>query len=166
MITDIKQLSPKVHVKYSPNLYKWLLKRKRDLPEFDRSTERILQNVYSDGNGKLWIGWMESDRSWLHGCSLMSILCYGVKANDFAYYMDSYEMKNRFSGDLNLLPNFWQEYQDVGRCAIDRDHQLFEERWKTYGDKRECLWCGKHSQRLVTLEEVVVKSRWENDKDT
>lgn len=152
---NIEQINSKHNPKYSKNLYNWLRRRQRERPDFP--DEKILLPVFRcEENKILWIGDLEE--GWLHGCRLMSILCNGTKAQAFAYRVEAH-MK-----ELHLIPDFWEQYFADGRCAIDREHQMFfigdESRWKVDGSIRDCLWCGKHRQLLVRWEETVCREKW------
>lgn len=152
---NIEQLNPKRNPKYSKNLYNWLRRREKEHPTFP--IERILLPVFRcEENKILWIGHL--DEEWLHGCKLMSILCNGASQKDCVYKV-GYHMK-----ELNLIPDFWEQYLADGRCAIDRKHQMSfigdESRWKVDGSIRDCLWCGNHRQELVQWEEIVRKQEW------
>ncbi|MCK9394266.1 MAG: hypothetical protein M0Q44_01580 [Methylobacter sp.] len=68
-------------------------------------------------------------------------------------------------GPLREVPDFWNRYTDIGRCAIDQEHKIYfvgdDTRWRTAGDHRECLWCGTHAQRQLRWVEPVDRSAWE-----
>jgi hypothetical protein len=138
---------PRNGAKYSPNLHAWLtLRSKKHRAETSR--------VFADKDGTLWIGFL--DDGYLIGSRLMSVLCEGKKAESFAF---------GYLGKLDEVPDFWARYTAVGRCAIDPAHKMYfvgdDTRWRTAGDKRECLWCGNHAQKLRRWVEPVERSAWE-----
>lgn len=132
---DVAAIHPRNGAKYSPNLHAWLtLRSKKHRAETSR--------VFADKDGTLWIGFL--DDGYLIGSRLMSVLCEGKKAESFAF---------GYLGKLDEVPDFWARYTAVGRCAIDPAHKMYfvgdDTRWRTAGDKRECLWCGNHAQVLL-----------------
>lgn len=156
MIKSLKDIDPKKHSKYSLNLYKFLKRRARELPNLELS--QVFPDIFQDNETKLlWIGWLE-ERQWFHGCRLNGVLC-NHKTQTFAFYVPQH-----FKHGLTKLPGFWDEYRQIGRCAIDSDHEIAfvgeETRWKTEGDKRECLWCGNFTQILVIQHKVIERRRW------
>ena len=169
IITSLQQISPKKHPKYSKNLLLWLQKRERSLTinGVRPPIERVLQSVYRDSGGVLWIGLHDATcksadgHSWFHGAKMIRILCNGSKEQIYACHTKSHNM-----GELLIQPSFWYFYLRNGRCAIDREHAMDffigdKTRWKQQGDERHCLWCGNHRQKLVTFETVVTRKSWE-----
>lgn len=153
MTLSIENFKPKKHPKYSPNLYKWLRKRKKTFQSLE---------IFSDEHNRLWIGniiYNNNGAEMLHGCLLMRILCNGSKS-DFMSYLVS----GHFTGPLTPVLDFWEQYEKLGRCAIDKDHQINfideSSRWKTNDDERECLWCNNYKQKLITEEKIVKQQRW------
>ena len=67
---------------------------------------------------------------------------------------------------MTEIEGFWQQYEAIGRCAIDPDHNMFfvgdEHRWRQEGDTRHCQWCGQVTQRLHTWTETVERQAWCN----
>ncbi len=144
---DIEKIHPSNGAKYSPNLYAWLtLRSKRHRVETSR--------VFSTKDGLLYIGFL--DDGYLIGSRLVSVLCYGKKEKSWAF---------SYLGEVIEVPDFWARYMDVGRCAIDLEHKMHffgdDSRWRIHGDRRECLWCENHSQKLRQWVEIVERSAWE-----
>lgn len=144
---DVAAIHPRNGAKYSPNLHAWLtLRSKKHRAETSR--------VFADKDGTLWIGFL--DDGYLIWSRLMSVLCEGKKAESFAF---------GYLGKLDEVPDFWARYTAVGRCAIDPAHKMYfvgdDTRWRRAGDKRECLWCGNHAQKLRRWVEPVERSAWE-----
>ena len=133
--------------KYSPNLRRWLNKRKRH--------SGMPQSVFMDAEGAKWIGWLDEDL-YLIGSLLMGVLCNGAKEEVFAYPL------NRIP-KLQEMPDFWAEYECVGRCAIDPEHaHYFLSRYGRYtetGDARTCKWCGAQHVRERYVEHLP-RERW------
>ncbi len=142
-------ISPKLHERYSPNLYNWLkgLSHRRHLPQ---------NRVWRCPDDRLWIGWL--DDGFLIGARLNGVLCNGRREQTMAYTLKSL-------GKLTEVADFWPRYMEIGRCAIDVDHttpfQNSDGRWLVLGDKRQCQWCGQ-KQTLRRWTETVERSRWES----
>ena len=140
---NIEAINPKLHDKYSPNLFAMLRGQQSPGPE--------PIGVYQHADETLWIGrYYDGD---FIGCRLMSALCYGGKAPIGSYS----EL------DLVSMPEFWDTYTQKGRCAMDPEHKMFfigdEGRFVRDGDSRECQWCG-HKQTLTKWQETVNRERW------
>lgn len=139
----VKQLDDK----YSPNLARWLRKRKL--------RTGMPQSVFRDAEGSLWIGWLDDD-FFLIGSRLMAVLCNGADEDTWAYPLNRLPAMQEVTG-------FWNEYERVGRCAIDPEHSHHflsrNGRFKEEGDSRMCRWCG-HKQQRETFVEHVPRERW------
>ena len=146
------KLGPKRGEKYSPNLYRWLIKNMRLLRHIE---------VYSDRSGTLWIG-TGPDKWFFSGVRLISVLCNGGRAETMSW------VKKQI-GPMKKVPDFWKRYLRDGRCAIDRNHDGFfigdETRWKVTGNRRECLWCGNCKQRLKRWTEHRKREAWVNNEN-
>lgn len=146
------KFGPKRGDKYSPNLYRWLIKHLRHVSHIE---------VYAAKDGELWIG-TGPDGAWFHGVRMLSVLCNGGRAESMAYQL-------RQVGPMKLVDDFWDRYLRDGRCAIDRDHGMFfigdEARWKVKGNRRECLWCGNCVQRRKVYTEKVKHAVWINNEN-
>lgn len=143
---NIDAIHPRNGAKFSPNLHEFLSCRR------ERLAVRYAR-VYIDKDGVLWLGYL--DEGYLIGARLMQILCNGRKTETFAF------------GNLGRLievPEFWQRYMEVGRCAIDTQHQMFfvgdDTRWSVAGDVRKCLWCGNATQRRERYTRRTSHERW------
>ena len=154
MSINLSAINPKKHPKYSPNLYKWL-------SHPDRKNSRLfgMLKVYRSPDGILWIGYIHPELkgySEFLAAKLNGVLCNGSK--------EKWGWRNGAS--MVEVEGFWQEYETIGRCAIDRDHEIAfvgdETRWQQNGDLRHCQWCGQVTQRLHAWTEVVAKEAWRN----
>lgn len=148
MITA-KQIDPKLNPAFSPNLHAFVRSKVDDLQVF-----RVTKAHGSLLVGQLAIGYVY-DGDFI-GCQLTHVLCYGRKARTWS-----------FPGTdcIELVPDFWERYLQVGRCAIDRDHHTHyqDNRWELIaGDKRRCKWCGHQQHRVLTPVTTMVES-WHND---
>jgi hypothetical protein len=143
---DLNAIAPSNGAKFSPNLHSFLSMRRRRaaLPRM---------RVYVDKDKTLWLGYFDDDC--FIGNRLMQVLCYGTKSETYAYL----NMR-----DLVEVPNFWQDYQNIGRCAIDREHKHSflgdDTRWSHHGDHRSCQWCGQAKQQLQESVTKVVRHDW------
>lgn len=145
---DVSRLSPKWGDKYSLNLYRWLTAQgRRAYAEYSR--------VYKDTNGTLWIGILQDKE--LFGSHLMGVLCNGAQEGTAAHQRV----------DAQEVPDFWDNYISIGRCAVDTEHSTnfvnAESRWRTRGDRRFCEWCHKASQTLKRWSETIPCEGWVND---
>lgn len=143
-VFDTTKIDPKRGAKYSPNLHKWMRREMRRAP--------LSRAVFRDSQGSLWIGYNDED-TYLIGSRLIAVLC-----------SRSESMAHPIMHRLTELPEFWSAYAADGRCAIDPEHQMHfigdETRWRVRGDERECLWCGRVTQRRETYEHTTTRERW------
>jgi hypothetical protein len=141
--------------RYSPNLRAWLIKHGSQRPWRIFGVYRVAED------GKLYVGYVEDDGYFI-GAALNNVLCYGRKADIWAY--------GHIITDLHELSDFWERYERIGRCAIDEAHsRVFigdETRWRVDGDARHCRWCGDHTQHLRRWTETVERERWEPATET
>jgi hypothetical protein len=148
-VIDLAVINPRNGPQFSLNLFRFLRKRGVAWANICR--------VYRDTDNIMWIGSL--DNGWLHGARLMVVLCYGSGEQLFAY------APGRIAG-LTEVPNFWEEYMRIGRCAIDPEHRRSfmddETRWAVSDDgkHRSCLWCGNAHQKRETWVEQVQHERW------
>jgi len=142
-------IDPKLHPKYSPNLYKWICKQWGET-----GCLIVVTNECSTGR---YIGALHED-GWMSGVQLNAVLCNGAKEKTWALHPEHHGII------VGVDDNFWTHYIRDGRCAIDTDHQAYfigdETRWKVTGGVRECLWCGHHVQVKLDWTEVVKHSAW------
>lgn len=145
-MSDAFQPKKWVGEKYSPNLNKWLAKNQR----------HRAPSVFRWQEGGFYIGWREDD-DWFSGTRLRSVLCDGRKAQVYAHVPS-------WGTELILIPDFWERYAKIGRCAIDEDHTTAfigdQTRWAVVEDTRECLWCGDCRQILHRWQETVDHQAW------
>ena len=139
---DLKAIDPRRSSKYSPNLFKYL-RRDRDWN---------LKVFSSQGN--LYLGYIYDGE--FNGTHLHTVLSYGLKAERFCYFGRT---------DFEEVPDFWEKYIAIGRCAIDPEHAIcFADvgpmRFVEDGDMRTCQWCGV-VQHLRRWQEVVDREAWE-----
>jgi hypothetical protein len=149
------QISPKLHPRFSPNLFKWLRKNKN-------IADRI-QVFISSIDATLWIGFQDElgGHICFHGNRLMGVLT-GVDKYTYAH------SATQFNESLTVIPDFWDRYVTDGRCAIDQAHAHGfvgdETRWHNTSDTaRACLWCGKVTQQLETRLVTTEIKEWRND---
>lgn len=142
---NLEAIHPSRGEKFSPNLHQYLKRLRPNILPF--------QQVYHAADGTLYLGWM--DDHYLNGCKLISALCNGGKTETWAFPI---------AHELTLIPDFWDRYTAIGRCAIDEDHKMYfigdNNRWKEVGEERCCTWCNDAKQRKVVETEVVKKECW------
>lgn len=133
--------------KYSPNLHRWLRKRNR--------RTGMPQKVFRDAEGVQWIGWLDEDL-FLIGSRLMGVLSNGAKEETWAYPLPQ-------NHGMREVDGFWDEYERVGRCAIDPEHNHYflsrDGRFSENGDERTCKWCGATQQRERYVQRIK-RERW------
>jgi hypothetical protein len=146
---DIKSIHPKNGDKYSPNLHKYLMGKRR-------SIAAIYATVYQDRNGSIWLGYRDEE-NWFMGARLITVLCSGSRTDTLAY-------PPSFGRGLIEVKGFWKQYVAHGRCAIDKEHDMFfigdDNRWDVTGNRRHCKWCGKMHQERKSITETKVKEIW------
>ncbi|MBB4856970.1 hypothetical protein HNO88_000267 [Novosphingobium chloroacetimidivorans] len=132
--------------KYSPNLRKWLVQARFG---------GALPTVYTDKDACRWIGWIDEE-TWFIGTRLAQVLGRGRRAEIGCWTFPV--------SDLSPLDGFWKRYAEIGRCAIDTAHASYfigeDTRWQVDGDRRDCLWCGDHTQTLKRWTEEVEREAW------
>lgn len=145
---DLKAINPKNGDKFSPILFAWISSRSNPY--------RRNYLVYRDPDGVLWIGDVDGD--WFTGCKLIGVLCNGTGEPSGAYA--------GLGARVEVIPDFWDRYEAIGRCAIDKTHELYfvgdETRWSVTGDSRSCLWCGNCTQTRITTTKQVKETAWVN----
>lgn len=149
----IQATAPTLHAKYSPNLHMWMMRQK---PHRNGTP-----TVYRDAETQhLSIGWIHPGECF-SGTEMDRVLTRGVRAQMWYY-------SRRMTDNLQPIPDFWEQYIALGRCAMDPKHrQSFigdSTRWETTGDTRGCVWCGKATQRLRRWTETVEHQAWESVK--
>ena len=143
---SLKSINPKLHNKFSPNLYKYLRKR----------GALHLQRVYTDIDGLYWLGYFD-DHQFFNGVQLMHALTKGAKAQSWSHPPKTIKQPKE-------VEDFWQRYQSIGRCAIDTEHTthfISGKRWSQTENSRTCLWCG-HQQILKKWTETIERTDWVN----
>jgi hypothetical protein len=143
-------IDPKLNPKYSPNLYKWILKN------WSKVAPPVVVTKPGEFGGR-YIGLLHED-GWMSASPLNAVLVRGIKEQTMAIH------PNHSIAKAGADKAFWDRYIRDGRCAIDTDHQTHfiggETRWKYDGKVRECLWCGNHAQVQLDWTEVVNHSAW------
>jgi len=147
-LDQIKRFDPKLHPKFSPNLFAWMKARLRQGVPFS-----MYQMVESDRN-ILYIGMRNTHFT---GTKLWGAMSTYAPSRSVGGYI--------VFDDTKRLPHWFDWYEQWGRCFIDpsHTHSFLDERWKEEGDSRTCLWCGKR-QRLRRWQEVIEKQQWENER--
>lgn len=162
---------PETGSKFSQNLHDWCMRHFR-ANKGDRYNLEVHSHTNEDGTF-LYVGWVFdgegsawASRSsvsassgricWAEGCTpspsligsrLWSVVCDGRRAKIWSYAFKT-----------EPVPDFWDRYLVIGKCAIDTAHSFYDERWEQKGEKRRvCKWCG-HAQVRETY--TVVKERW------
>lgn len=156
---NVSKLSPKINDKYSPNLYKWLTDPKHPWQANSQVFERSdTDNPYYQG---LWIGFIDDMGDFI-GARLMGVLC-NVRKQSTACWAGLKFRKAK---------GFWKQYELYGRCAVDTEHKEHfmsaEGRWvySNDGKTRQCQWCKKCTQRLVSKRVSHTEHTWVNTKGT
>jgi hypothetical protein len=142
---NLNAISPKRGSKYSPNLHKWLSGKSAGF--------RKLVQVFRDEQGILYIGF--KDDLFFNGSKLIGVLCNGNKEPSWAH---------QGPDTFTLVPDFWERYTAVGRCAIDDTHTMTfqndDDRWKVKGDERCCTWCNQARQLKIVKTEIKTTEHW------
>lgn len=150
-------LAPDRSPSFSPNLFRWLSRQGHffqdgGLAEGVFRVRPGTATAKTFGAGRLFIGRPlgeypgDADFS---GVRLMSALCDGARAGRWCF--------SGMAPDLEEVPEFWDRYLKIGRCAIDPAHQEHfsgGERYRLEGNRRTCLWCGATQHRHVTRRVV------------
>lgn len=135
----LSAIAPKHSPAFSANLYRWM-----------RSHGRVGDTVYRlDAGGKLarvygagtlFLGQPYTDYSGdtdFSGVLLMGVLCNGSSATRVCLAGDA--------PSLIEVENFWDQYKQVGRCAIDVNHSVgftdHDQRFHLVDGQRTCKWC-------------------------
>ena len=158
----LSDLKPEKSASFSPNLYRWLRNQAHFYKDGGTAdgvykAKTGTSTAASFGAGTLLIGHPvngypgDTDFS---GIRLMAALCQGGKAGRWCYA--------GIAPDVELVDGFWDRYLEVGRCAIDPEHQehFMGDRYSVDGDARTCLWCG-HKQRRILTPRTVMDESWE-----
>jgi hypothetical protein len=141
--TDFYGLIARIHPKhkpaYSKNLHRWLKTHGRPGDTVYRvSSGSKLSRVF--GGGAIFIGQPYGDYegdSDFSGAPLMQVLCMGRSAVRACYA----------SGAVCLveIADFWDRYEQVGRCAIDPQHAIHfrdnDLRVHLVDGQQFCKWC-------------------------
>lgn len=155
------EIKPSISAAFSPNLYRWMMRYGHEFSDggVAETIYRVIPNsrlANEYGAGTLFIGCPynqhEKDADF-SGSQIMTVLCNGSKATRYCL---AGAMRS-----LEVVENFWDLYLQIGRCAIDPDHNehfLGNDRYSVSGDVRTCLWCGKKHQKIV-----VPKTTFEED---
>jgi hypothetical protein len=151
----LADIAPNKSAAFSPNLHKYM----KTHGHFYRGGGTI-EGVYKVragtkaaevfGAGTLMLGFPDEDGYFI-GTRMISALCHGSKAERAAY---------PYGKGVELVEGFWDRYLEVGRCAIDPDHNenFMADRFSMDGDTRTCLWCGAKHERVLTPRTVFDES--------
>lgn len=146
------RIAPARSRSFSPNLYAWMKKEAHFYSDAGHAEQiyRVRPEsslAESFGAGTLMIGHpynqYEGDSDF-SGIRLISALCQGAKAGRMCFV--------GAMGSLELVDGFWDRYLEVGRCAIDPEHQehfVGGDRYAVDGETRACLWCGAKHLRVM-----------------
>lgn len=161
----LADLSPDKSPAFSPNLYRWMRRQAHFYQDggVADGVYRVMPRTRAAdmfGEGTLFIGFPMNghlgDTDFL-GARLMGVLCQGSREIRWAY--------PSLAQDVEQIGDFWDRYLEVGRCAIDPDHEEHFScgtRFAVSGNERVCLWCG-HRQHRVMTEKVVLAEAWVSD---
>jgi hypothetical protein len=139
-VTKLKDLAPRHSASYSTNLYRWLRARGTG-----RREGGVLDVVYKVkegsrvahfmGAGTLVIGHpyngYEGDTD-VSGTRVIEVLVNGAEAERLCLV--------GAADSLEPVPDFWERYIKIGRCAFDPQHK--EHFTGTNRCTKTCLWCG------------------------
>ncbi|KZN20439.1 MULTISPECIES: hypothetical protein [Pseudomonas] len=153
-ISDLlSAIAPKNSPAFSANLHRWMRSRGRTGDTVYRlDAGGKLARVY--GAGTLFLGQPYADYSGdtdFSGALLMAVLCNG-----------SSEERVCLAGDAPSLvevANFWDQYKQVGRCAIDVNHSVGfrddAQRFHYVDGQRTCKWCSAPVANMAQQESAV-----------
>jgi hypothetical protein len=139
--------------KFSANLARWIVKQ----ITFDKLT--TIPGVFHKKNDPSDIFVACYDRGFdedLAGSRLRSIISLGSAATTGLY------AGMRIRSLRNITDEFWNEYRQRGKCAIDPTHSTYGcERWEedAKGAYRTCRWCGL-KQKAVHRVIKTVTTDW------
>jgi len=158
----LQAIAPNHIASFSPNLYAWM----KVHGHFYREGG-VLHGVWCVraqtpaskylGESTLLLGYATAEHaqdSDFVGVRLIAALARGAKAEGMFY--------PGLASDIEPIPDFWEKYLEVGRCAIDpahSEHFVGSDRFVADGDIRTCLWCGA-KQRRVLVPRVVHDESW------
>lgn len=142
----LKAIHPSLSPAFSPNLHSWMRGKRKlfengavDVTVFRIKAGSLFAERYGDyPAATLMIGYVH-DGDFV-GARLMRVLGVGNEASSACFVG---------CGDsMEVLPDFWQNYRRIGRCAIDPDHEIsfHGDRYQVAGEIRECLWCAARHQ--------------------
>jgi hypothetical protein len=143
--------------RYSKNLYNWVKKHAGHCDLVVAYSQRQLGHAFTYAETAascMYIGFGDLDDYWLHGSRLSTIICEGGHASSWAYPP---------AEDFKVIPDWWQNYLERGKCCIDPEHNLYwdVDRFEdNEGTLRACRWCGL-TQRKRTWIEQVERVVWE-----
>lgn len=150
-------IAPSNGDKFSPNLHTWLNKHNVRKYIVWWGLPRLFTKETENMRTQLYIGWVDKENVFT-GCRLFAVL----SQSDHEIYCFGNVDKIGFAE----VPDFWERYIAIGRCAIDTEHgQRFvkdESRWRVEGDARFCQWCGNCTQSLHKWTETVERQGWKN----
>lgn len=146
---DVTLIDPARNPKYSKNLHAFMTSKKHQA--FARYAR-----LFVDSDGIHWLGFAD-DIGTLVGTQLLGVLSYGPRISVASWAL---------SGDVVEDENFWAEYLEDGRCALDREHKTSfvgdETRWNVIGDHRHCQWCDKVTQQRHRVPVTLIREEWRN----
>jgi hypothetical protein len=149
------QIAPGKSPAFSPNLYAYLkahghFYRDGGIAEGVYAVRAGTKAAEEFGAGTLMLGF--PDDAFFSGTRLISALCNGAKDVRMSYVIGN---------SVDPIPDFWDRYLLIGRCAIDPGHQehFMSDRFDVRADGRTCRWCG-HQQHKVVTPRVVYDEAW------
>lgn len=147
----IQATNPRLKPSYSPNLHKYLKKYAANMPK------HWTPKIYRSKEDDLWIGYFDpsvpaTSEDGLIGIRVIRALVNGAKAYSEKGWHLGYGPAN-----MEHIPDFWERYIAIGRCAIDTKHRQYfidirEDRYTMDGDIRTCTWCGAQHKRHIEIK--------------
>ena len=97
-----KHINPKIDVKFSPNLYKFLTYK-----------NKYFTNIFQDPtDGQFYIGLRDENSIWM-GAKLMNVFCKGSAADMFSYRTSITKKWD------DVTEWFWKTYLEIGKAIYD-----------------------------------------------
>lgn len=135
----LSAIAPKNSPAFSANLHRWMRSHGRigdTIYRLDAGGK--LSRIY--GAGTLFLGQPYADYSGdtdFSGVLLMGVLCNGSSATRVCL--------GGAAPSLVVVEDFWEQYKQIGRCAIDVSHSIGfrdeAQRFHLVDGQQTCKWC-------------------------
>ena len=133
---NIKKCNPKLSNKYSVNFHRWLTKNEKEKSIFSLGSP-LAYRPFRDEHDEIWMGFIDDNNSFV-GVKVRNIMLFGAKRQCGSFLGLGSKMKP--------YPDFFSEYEKIGRCLFDKDHRDFMENNEGRFDEKDgfkkCGWCG------------------------